>query len=105
MYKLPKKVNRKEAKVDGPVLEWLLKHWPRSFALEVKVAGGKLKDHQEKALKQVESGKFGYKIPDMGRRNPFDCFGLINADAMVCTVDGKNVSCVVNSSHEVKFRI
>lgn len=105
MYQLPKKIKRTEAKVDGPVLKWLLKNYPHSFALEVKVKGGKLLPHQEVALKQVAKGVFGHKIPDMGQRNPFDAFGLIGADALLCVVDGKKVECSVNDTHTIHFRI
>lgn len=72
------------------------RHAHRNWALEVKLVGGKLKDHQKKALKQVEDGKFIYKIPDMGQRNPFDYIYLGDADAIVCYVDGRDVKCSVN---------
>ncbi len=81
-------------------------HPCRNWALEVKIKGGKLKEHQIKALKQVEDGKFLYKIPDMGRRNPFDYVCLGDADAIVCTVEGRDVACQVNDlSNLLKFRI
>lgn len=105
MYPLPKKVKRTEADVDGKVLNWLLKNYPRSFGYEVKVGKNKLLPHQKQVLKKIANGKFGYKIPDMGRRNPIDGFGLINGDALVCTVTGKNVSCIVNDTHEITFTI
>jgi hypothetical protein len=97
MYALPKKHNRTEAKVDSKVAEKLRKlHAHRNWGLEVKMKGGRLKDHQITALKQVEDGKFMYKIPDQGRRNPFDIIYLGDADAVVCVVDGKEVECKVN---------
>jgi len=106
---LPKKHNRKEAKFDSLVALHIHKIWPRPFALEVKVDEGKLKAHQEKALKQVVNNKFKpYKIPDMGKRNPFDYVGLKNADALVCTVDSetRKVHCVVyNGTYEFDFKI
>ena len=102
---LPKKYKRTEAKVDGKVLNWLLKNYPNSFALEVKIKGGRVLEHQEKALKQVEHGRFAYKLPDMGRKNPFDGFGLIGADALLCVVDGKKVDCRVNDTHSISFQI
>lgn len=105
MYELPKKYKRTEAKVDGPILEWLSKHHPRSFALEVKIAGGVLLEHQDKALKQVSKGLFTHKIPDMGGKNPFDAFCLKDADAIVCVADGKNVECSVNSAHTIRFSL
>lgn len=97
MYALPKKHNRLEASVDMKVAEKLRAiHTHRNWALEVKMKGGKLKDHQKKALKQVEDGKFVYKIPDQGARNPFDIVYLGDADAIVCVVDGRDVECEVN---------
>ena len=85
---LPRQLNKKEAKIDGKVLKWFEKNYPYSVAIEVKIKGGKLKPHQEIALKQVAEGSFSYKIPDMGRRNPFDGFVLKNARAFVVTCDG-----------------
>jgi len=97
MYELPKKQNRAEAKVDTKVAEKLRqKHPHRNWGLEVKIKGGRLKKHQTAALKQVEDGTFLYKIPDQGARNPFDIVYLGDADAIVCVVDGKNVTCDVN---------
>lgn len=94
---LPKKVNRREAKIDSLVADKLKqRHCCRNWALEVKMKGGKFYDHQKKALRQVEDGKFMYKIPDTGRRNPFDIIYLGDADAIYCEVDGKNVHCEVN---------
>lgn len=102
---LPKKYKRTEADVDGKVLNWLLKNYPISFALEVKVGNNKVLPHQKTALAKVTKGRYGKKIPDMGQRNDFDAFGLINGDALVCTVTGKNVSCIVNDTHEITFTI
>jgi hypothetical protein len=103
---LPKKYKRIEANVDGPVLRWLVKNYPRSFALEVKIKdGGRVLRHQSVDLKKVTNGRFGHKIPDMGQRNPFDAFGLIGADALVCFVDGRKVECRVNDTHSISFTI
>ena len=91
---LPKKYKRTEAKLDSLVAEKLMKKHPhRNWCLEVKIKGGRLEKHQKVALKQVENGTFKpYKIPDMGRQNPFDFFYLGDADAIFCVVDGKNVT-------------
>lgn len=101
MPPLPKKVNRREAEVDGKVAErlcWLHKHRP--WAMEVKIKGGRLKPHQQVALKQVENGTHPpQKIPDMGRQNPYDYYYLgPTPDAIVCVVDGKQVRCEVRGS-------
>lgn len=107
MYELPKKHKRTEASVDTKVAEKLRnKHPHKNFALEVKIKGGRLKKHQKAALKQVEDGTFLYKIPDQGARNPFDIVFLGDADAIVCTVDGKKVHCQVNDGvMEYNFRL
>jgi hypothetical protein len=96
---LPKKYKRIEADVDSKVAEKVAKiHAHRNWALEVKIKGGRLTKNQMTKLKQVENGTMKpYKIPDMGKENPFDFFFLGDADAIVCVVDGKNVSCEVNS--------
>lgn len=105
---LPKKYKRTESEVDSKVALKLAKLHPvRNWALEVKIKGGKLKPHQKTYLKQVENGTFKpYKIPDMGRQNPFDYIHLGDADAIVCTVDGKNVACIINSGvSKLNFKI
>jgi len=106
MYKLPKKVKRKEASVDGKVANFLWLHHPRSFGLEVKVKGGTLLDHQKRALRQVANNAFKpLKLADTGRRNPLDYIGLRGADAIFCVVDGKKVKCIVNDAYEMSFTI
>ena len=97
MYELPKKIKRREAQIDAKVAEKVVKlHHKRNWALEVKIKGNKLSQHQEAALHQVSCRRFLYKLPDMGRRNPFDYIYLGDADAIVCVVDGRNVACEVN---------
>ena len=106
--KLPKKMKRTEAKLDQRVAERVAKvHPPPNFALEVKTHKGKVKDHQKKALKKVEDGKFLYKIPDMGQRNPFDYIYLGDADAIVCVIqeNERDVQCIVNDIIEFNIRI
>ena len=96
---LPRKNKRTEAKVDSLVANKLAKIHPhKCWALETKMKGGKLLDHQKVALKQVENGTFKpYKIKDLGSQNPFDIIYLGDADAIVCVVDGKDVKCDVKS--------
>lgn len=102
-------MNRREADLDKKVAEAVAKKWGyKNWALEVKTHKGKLKSHQKKALKQVEDGKFLYKIPDQGRRNPMDYIRLGDADAIVCTIqeNERDVKCVVNDGvHEFNIRI
>lgn len=87
---LPKKYNRKEADITGDVMRWFIKNHRDSCAIEVKIKGNKPLPHQEKALKQVHTGVFAYKIPDTGKITPFDFFMLKNAEAFVVTCDGRN---------------
>lgn len=102
---LPKKYNRREAKVDGLVAAWFLKNHPLDVLLEVKMKGGKVLDHQKVALRQVEKGKFMHKFPDMGRKTPADYVILKKADSALCFVDGKDVECVINNEYKVNFKI
>ncbi len=85
---LPKARKHKEADITPLVKEWFVKNYPRSVALEIKVKGGRLKPHQAVALQQVQDGVFSFKIPDMGRLNPFDVFVLKDADAFEVWCDG-----------------
>ncbi len=94
---------RKEAKVDGLVIDWFANNWHKSVALEVKIKGNKALPHQELALKQVKEGRFKYKIPDMGRVNPFDGFVLVGADAFIVTCEGRK--CVVKDMEGRSFKI
>ena len=91
-------MNKREADVTPKVVAGFKKRHKgsRNWGMEVKMKGGKVADHQKKALKQVEDGTFTYKIPDQGMRNPFDVINLGDADAVVCFVDGRQVSCEVN---------
>ena len=92
-------MKRTESNLDGKVAEAVSKKHPHpNWALEVKTAKGKLKDHQVKALKKVEDGKFIHKLPDDGRRQPFDYIKLGDADAIVCVIQEnlKDVECEVN---------
>ena len=100
-------MNKKEADLTPKVMEKLVKkHTHRNWALEVKMKGNVLEPHQKKALKQVENGKFTYKLPDMGRINPFDAIHLGDADAIVCVIDGKQCHCKVNGGViEYDFRL
>jgi hypothetical protein len=108
MYDLPKKNKRVEADLDTRVAERVQAIHPhKNWALEVKLEGNKPLPHQRAALKQVENGKFLYKIPDMGKRNPFDFVCLGDADAIVCTIakNKRDVRCVVNGTYEFNTRI
>lgn len=104
--KLTKQYKRKEAKIDGDVIKWFENNYPYSVALEVKVKGGKFLEHQEIALKQVQDGKFSFKIPDMGRRNPFDGFVLKGAHAYKVVCYGRTCDAVrIDGSNKFTFKV
>lgn len=93
---LPKFYNRKEEKVDGKIAQWFFKNYPSNFTLEIKVDNNKALPHQITALNQVHNGIFLYKIPDMGRKNPFDYIGIKQSDsvhAFVVTYNTKTKTC------------
>jgi len=100
---LPKKRRHKEADISSDVFNWFLKNYPKSVALEIKIKGNKAKPHQIIALKQVQDGKFYYKFPDMGRRNPFDGIVLKNTDAFVVTCDGRICEAVGRKTFNFKL--
>jgi len=105
---LPKKKERVEADLDMKVAKRVQAVHPHpNWALEVKLWKGKLEPHQKIALQQVEDGKFLYKIPDMGKRNPFDYVCLGDADAIVCVIQENkhDVHCTVNGHQKFNVRI
>jgi hypothetical protein len=102
--KLPKQYKRTEAKIDGLVLDWFFKNYNGDVAIEVKIKGNKVLPHQAIALDQVQKGKFKYKIPDMGRKNPFDGFVLKHAEGFVVTCDGLECE-AVNPAKSFKFSL
>lgn len=105
---LPRKNKRIEADLDGKVAERVREVYPhKNWALEVKTYSKKPLPHQVVALKQVENGKFLYKIPDMGQKNPFDYVCLGDADAIVCTIqkNKRDVKCEANGHYQFNIRI
>ena len=93
---LPKLRKHIESDITPAVRQWFKDNYKEnSYALEIKIKGGRLKKHQPAALKQVDSGFFDYKINDRGARNPFDVIGLRGADAFIVYVDKKK--CTVYS--------
>ena len=104
---LPKTLNRKEAKIQKPIADYLFKKYPHpNWLLEVKVKGGRQKPHQKVAQKQIENGKFLYKFADMGREVPGDYICGKDMDYLLCTADGRNVTCEVNGGvNTFKFKV
>ena len=84
---LPKLRKHKEGDITPGVIKWFTKNWKRNFVLEIKTKTGKIKPHQIAALKQVSNGVFIYKIPDTGRKNPFDVIGIKDADPFIVICD------------------
>ena len=105
MEKLPRKLNKREAKIDSKVLKWFELYHDKSSAVEVKIKGNKLKPHQEVALNQVQAGAFSYKMPDTGVRLPFDGFVLKNAEAWVVTCDGNECEAVRRDGKVMYLRL
>ncbi len=87
---LPKLRKHKEADITNDVLKWFVKNYDKTVALEIKIKGNTLQPHQRIALNEVASGSFKFKIPDTGRKNPFDGIVLKNADAFVVMCDGRD---------------
>lgn len=87
---LPKLRKHKETDVTPAIRGWFKKNWWRSYALEIKIKGGKVQKHQPAALKQVNDGFFDIKLKDWGGRNPFDVIGLKDADAFIVVADRKH---------------
>lgn len=85
MPELPRVLNKKEAKITPKVIKWFEENYPHTVAVEVKVGKNKVKDHQQKAIDQVNNGVFSWKIPDMGNRSCFDFFVLKDAHGFVVT--------------------
>lgn len=104
---LPKKYNRKEAKIDGRVGQWILDNHPKSCLYEVKMIGGRLADHQKKLIDSLgKTGKFQYKFPDGMRRTPLDGVVLKDADAILCWCDEKgNCICEVNNKYKFNIKV
>ena len=96
---LPKGKKRTEAKIDGRVAAWVEKHHPRSALLEVKMKGGKLKEHQKRLIDTVaKTGKFKYKFPDGRTRTPLDYVVLKDADVLLAECDEKgNCELTINN--------
>ena len=103
---LPKKYERKEAKIDGLVADWFDKNYPRSVILEVKVEGGRLLEHQRRLINKVsKTGKFKYKFPDGGKRTPLDYVVLKDIDAVLAECVGRKCVCTINNDHQINIRI
>lgn len=88
MPPLPKKRQTREAGITPHILAWIQANWPRSALIEIKVDKGKLRPHQESALKKAAQGNIIHKMRDTGM-NPADAFFLKSADALLVIYDTK----------------
>lgn len=89
-------------------MEWFFKNYPNNVTVELKVDNNKVLPHQEIALKQVHEGKFKYKIPDMGRRNPFDFIVIKipkSVDAFRVKCSGRSCIAVGENGLILKFKV
>ncbi len=102
---LPKKKKRREADITPLVLRWFEDNYHKSCAIEIKVGKNKILPHQLAALAQVHGGTFSHKLPDMGNRNPFDAFLLINAKALLVTCQGMECVAVEPDGKSFEFKI
>lgn len=88
---LPKKRKKREASITPDIMKWFEKNYPNTtVCVEVKLTTGRLYDHQPVALKMVEDNRFSYKLPDMGRRNPFDFIVVRNAVSYIVYVEKRH---------------
>ena len=98
MEELPRVLNKREAKKTPEVMALL----NETCAFEVKqtktdtLPANSLAAHQYKALMAVYNDTFRYKIPDMGRRNPFDGFVMVKQKAVVVVIFGDNTMVSIN---------
>ena len=104
MPPLPKQLKRREANITPLVATWFLENWEGHVAIEVKVGKNPLLPHQALALEQVSRGRFKYKIPDMGMKNPFDLIVLKQAEAFVVRCDG-HLCHAVSNKHDFTFKV
>lgn len=103
---LPRVLKKREADITPNVFRWFRENYPYTVALEIKIAGGKLKSHQDSALREVQDGVFSFKFPDMGRRNPFDGIVLHDAEAFVVTCAGRTCwARRIDGQKEFNFRV
>jgi len=103
---LPKLRKKKEADVTPLIMKWFKENWRKSYAVEVKIMTGRLKTHQPAALKKVVQNEFDMKLKDFGARNPFDFFGLKNADAFIVFADGRDcIAYTYDMVEQFRFKV
>ncbi len=92
---------KREAGCTPAVLAWFRLNHKTSAAIEIKATAtnsipeSALEPHQRKALTDAQNGSLEWKIPDLGRRNPFDAFMLKGVSAYVVACFTKKGMCYV----------
>lgn len=104
---LPKGKNRKESKIDGLVAEWFFNNHPHPVLLEVKIKGGKLKDHQQKLINKVsKEHRFMYKFRDGNVRTPLDYIIVPKGlDAVLAVCEGRKCECTINNVFKIDIKV
>lgn len=104
---LPKGNNRREAKLDGPVKDWFAENYAGTILIEVKMRGGKFKQHQNRLIDQIsETRSFAYEFPDGQKRTPLDCITSNDIDvaSCICTED-RSCVCTVNKDYTLDIKV
>ena len=104
---LPKKHNRREAKIDGRVAQWFFDNYPHPVLLEVKMKGGQLKEHQKRLINKVSKERsFKYKFPDGRARTPLDYIVVPKGlHAVLAVCEGNRCECVINNKKHLSIKI
>lgn len=85
-------MEKREAKFTTKFQKWLAKNWDQTGPIEVKVSNNhriafaQFPEHQIRALRMAKHNKVVWKIPDLGRTNPFDLILYCKSGAWVCLV-------------------
>lgn len=97
--------NKREAKITPRIIKWFEEHYSGSVALEIKIGNTRVLPHQKTALRQVQSGVFSMKLPDTGRKMPFDVFILKRANSFVVRCNGNACTAYDMDGSTISFEI
>jgi len=88
-------------------MNWFFDNYPDDVSVEVKIKGNKTLPHQEVALDQVRDGTFKWKIPDQGKKNPWDFLILKTrmVKPFVVTCNGRSCQAIGRSGEEFNFKV
>lgn len=105
---LPKKADRREAKIDERVANWFYENYQSPVLLEVKMKGGRLSEHQKRLIASVSrTNKFKYKFPDGRERTPLDYIVIpkeLNAVLAICDPMG-GCECTINNKDKIFIKV